>query len=430
MARPRLALRLATAFLAVAGARAAAQPVPPPNSATLPDPAAILLPPVANADPDSIAPVRRSALPAHEPAATMRLDADDAVPVRAADYDRARITSTSYSDPDSARRKAADDPFGYLTDGFTRRSAAPVDEDRGLGDRLGDKIDDLLGKGKRTVDGGRRFESDRAFANFISPMTNPFYFEDPRSLTEVRAIGLFQGIPGDQGTFRGGNAMFFGGQARLAFTERWSLVVNKVGVSLFNPGSESGLPNRAGLSELWIGPKYVIIRDPEHKTLLSAGATFQIPLGSGGVYQDTGRLSVVPYVTAAQKLMSTAWGTFNGMAAGGYSFGTNRDRSDFFFASAHVDFDVMNKQQFFPLAELNWFGYTTDGQARAFGVEGRDLANIGAANKGANLVTWALGGRYRSKNSFWELGAAFEGPLFGPRGLFNYRFTVDIIWRY
>ncbi len=428
MARPRLALRLATVLVAVAGVRAAAQPVPPPNPASLPDPAAILLPPVANAEP---APRTRSALPEREPAATMRLDADDAVPVRTADYDRARITSTSYSDADSARRKAADDPFGYLTDGMSRRRSAAIDDDRGLGEKLGERIDELLGRGKKAVDGGgRRFESDRAFANFISPLSNPFYFEDPRSLTEVRAIGLFQGIPKDQGAFRGGNAMFFGGQARLALSERWSVVVNKVGVSLFNPGDGSTLPDKVGLSELWVGPKFVIVRDPEFKTLLSAGATFQIPLGAGGVYQDTGRLSVVPYVTAAQKLMGTAWGTFNGMAAGGYSFSTNRDRSDFFFASAHLDFDVMNKNQFYPLAELNWFGYTTDGQARAFGVEGRDLANIGAANKGANLVTWALGGRYRSKNSFWEFGAAFEGPLFGPRGLFNYRVTVDLIWRY
>ena len=57
-----------------------------------------------------------------------------------------------------------------------------------------------------------------------------------------------------------------------------------------------------------------------------------------------------------------------------------------------------------------------------WGVEGRDLANIGAASKGANLVTWALGGRVRSKNSFWEFGAAFEGPLVGPRDLLQYRF--------
>lgn len=429
MARPRLALRLATALMVVAGVRAAAQPVPPPNPATLPDPAAILLPPVANAHPDEITPARRSALPEREPAATMRLDAADAVPVRAADYDRARTTGNSYTEPGSTRRKVTDDPFGYLTDGLFHRSSAQP-EDPGPMDKFGKKVGELVGIGKERADGGRRFESDRAFANFASPLTNPFYFEDPRSLTEVRAIGLFQGIPQDQGAFRGGNTMFFGGQARVALGQRWSLVVNKVGASLFNPGSESTLPDGVGMSELWVGPKFVIIRDPEHKTLLTGGVTFQIPLGSSSVYQNTGNLSVVPYVTAAQKLLGTAWGTFNGMAAGGYSFATNSQRSDFFFMSAHLDFDVMNQQQFFPLAELNWFGYTTDGQARTIGVEGRDLANMGAANKGANLVTWALGGRYRSKNSFWELGAAFEGPLFGPRGLFNYRFTVDIIWRY
>lgn len=446
MVRPRLALMLATALAAVCGFRAPAGPVPP-TPGSLPDPAAILLPPVVSERPDPDGRSRSdTALPrpvSHsepepdrrpvrsEPAARLRLNASDYTRVRGMDYEQSRTTSTSHAGSDSAGR-GVDDPYEYLTRGSDeriRRSKIDTD-DRKLTDRLGERIDQLMSRGQELIaDERRRFESDRAFDSFISPVTNPFFFEDPRSLTELRPIAVFQKIPDGQPTFRGGNAMFFGGQARLALGDRWSLVVNKVGASMFSPGSDSALDNSIGLSELWLGPKVVLIRDLEFQTLVSAGTTFQIPLGSSSVYQDTGDLSVVPYVSAAQKLMSTAWGTLNGMATVGYSFGTNSARSDYFYASAHIDFDLNNKHRFYPLAELNWFAYTKDGTSRDFGVEARDLANFGAAAKGANLVTWALGGRYRANNR-WEFGGAFEGPLVGPRDMFDYRFTVDFIWRY
>jgi hypothetical protein len=454
MARLRLALMLATALTAAAMSRADAQPVPT-NPTSLPDPAAILLPPVANDDSTfPLQPVRtRSTLPeltptlrettrtlpvpTAEPVARIRLQEDDYVTVRATDYEQSQRASTSYSDPDSARR-GTNDPYGYLMNGLDdrkSRSSGVAADDRSFTDKIGDRIDSLLGRGKGGLTGGlkrddgRRFNSDRAFEGFISPVTNPFFFEDPRSLTEIRPIALFQQIPSGQPSFRGGNSMFFGTQARLALGDRWSVVMNKIGASLFRPGSGSALSSETGLSELWIGPKVVLIRNPEFQTLVSAGATFQIPLGSKGVFQDTGNLSITPYVSAAQKLMSTEWGTINGLASAGYSFSVNKDRSDFFYASAHIDFDVNNKHRFYPLAELNWFAYTTDGRSRTLGVEGRDLANIGAASKGANLVTWAIGGRYKA-NDRWEFGAAFEAPLIGPRDLFRSRFTIDLIWRY
>ena len=73
---------------------------------------------------------------------------------------------------------------------------------------------------------------------------------------------------------------------------------------------------------------------------------------------------------------------------------------------------------------------TTDGQARpGFGAEGRDLANIGTNAKGSNLLTWAVGGRFKISESA-QVGAAFELPLFGNRDLFRYRFTVDFILRF
>src|SRR5207248_5732234 len=64
---------------------------------------------------------------------------------------------------------------------------------------------------------GGRFQSDHAFDNFtcrgdlISPVSNPFFFEDPRALTEVRPIFIYQTAPSNS-PLRGGSSEFFGTQ--------------------------------------------------------------------------------------------------------------------------------------------------------------------------------------------------------------------------
>ena len=56
------------------------------------------------------------------------------------------------------------------------------------------------------------FQSDHNFDHFISPVSDPFYFEDPRALTELRPIFMFQSIPHNNPVFHGGNIEFFGTQ--------------------------------------------------------------------------------------------------------------------------------------------------------------------------------------------------------------------------
>lgn len=450
MARPWHALTLATILVIGAGDRASAQAVPP-ASPSPPDPSAVLLPPVVSGPVlDRPSDVRAdSALPAptREPAARIALDATQYMPVRGSEYEDARRASMAGPQGDDT-----EDGLAYLTEGRYRRGSdgritrsnwddtstrnqggltglfhkwfGRDDSGRGPGEKLGERFDDA-------VNGERKwFESDQAFCDFVSPLSNPFFFEDPRSLTELRGVGLYQRIPDNDGFFRGGTAWFFGGQGRLAFTQRLSVVVHKFGFASFKPGGGSLFAGGNGLSELWIGPKYVVYRDPEFKSLITLGTQFQIPLGGADPLQNTGSLSVVPYVSAAQKLLGTQIGTLNGMASAGYSFSTNRDRSDFFYASAHIDFDIANGHRFYPVAEVNWFSYTTNGRARPVSTEGRDFANVGAAAKGNNLVTWALGLRWRSLNGRWEIGGGYEGYMFGQRGLFDGRFMLDFIWRF
>ena len=346
-------------------------------------------------------------------------------------------------DSHTARREADD-----LFQDVRRRGAAGLGAaERDLDDTLAATRDKARTAARRRLDAaddegfGRRlgrvfnfdrdglFCSDHDFDSFVSPVTNPFLFEDPRSLSEVRALGIYQRVPTSQPNFQGGSLWYVGVRGSLAITNRISVTLNKVGLSGVSASGDSDLGSHVGLSELWFGPKVTIVRDVDFGTLLAAGLQFQLPVGSSAVYQNTGKLSVVPYVSVGQSFLKTRLGSFNTLANAGYSFSTNNQRSDYLYASGHLSFDVMNRQKFFPLVELNWFHYTTNGNAQFLAGEGRDLVNFGSLAKGSSLLTGAVGARYRYTKRV-EFGGAFEVPIAGNRDFFRYRLLFDVSFRF
>jgi hypothetical protein len=349
--------------------------------------------------------------------------ATPAAPVPAAVVDAA-VARTAYTPPEV-------DPVGE----FLNRRAEPPEREKPPGDRpklgakkfsdWGEKLEGMIGH-----QNGGWFRSDHLFDGFISPVSNPFLFEDPRSLTEVRPIFIYQKIPSSQPDFFGGNVTFFGAQGRVAITDRWSFVFHKFGGISLDPGSGSPYGSETSFAELWLGPKFTFWRSEETCSLAAGGLQFQIPTGSRGAFQDTGSLSLVPYVTYGQNfLRDFQYGSFNTLLATGYAFSTTKGRSDYYWLSGHLDFDVLNLHRFYPLVELNWFLNTTNGNSTPIGSEGRDLINFGGQAKGTGLLTGAFGGRVKLTESA-QFGAAFEIPIAGKRDLFRYRFTVDFILRY
>lgn len=367
---------------------------------------------------DDPAPVRVSK-------ATERRDPDP--PRRGPKVSRAsdgiRLASADIDADEKPARRSADDLD--LLDFHDHRSKLGRDRKERASGKFGDRIKDLFSGDKKDW-----LFSDHAFDNLATPVSNPFLFEDPRALTEIRPIFMYQKVPDGQPNFRGGSLWFLGTRASVAFSEWFSLTLNKFGGVSVNPGGKSNIDSDFGLAEIWLGPKFTFLRNPQAGSVWAAGAIFQIPTGSRKAFQDTGSLSVAPYVSYARNLFEfRSAGCVNGILNAGYSFSTNRDRSDYFYANAHLDWDVLNKQRFYPVAELNYFQYTTDGKGRPFPGEGRDLINFGGQAKGAGLLTGALGARFKIIEAA-QLGATFELPLAGPRDLFRYRFTVDLVFRY
>jgi len=370
-----------------------------------------------------------------------------------------QLTPASYAPailaaPQPVIRAQAPDPIGTTTPlpgpaspalpTIPRTSNEPfncgmVNEPPGTSHPILDGINNFFGGCKNWLGGiypggagGRNpFESDHGFDVFISPVSNPFLFEDPRSLTEVRPIFMYQGTPTSNPVFHGGDIEYFGVQARLAFTERLSLVINEFGIIWTEPHNPTnGIAAHAGWSELRIGPKYTFYRCEQSGTIAAAGMNFDIPIGPAKVAQNTGNLSLEPYVSFGQNFWRTNYGSLNFLTTVGFSVGVDNQRSDFLFASLHLDYDVANLHKFYPFLDLNLFAYTASGKARSLGFEGRDLFNFGSTGvSGNDNLSMATGLRYKYTENI-QTGFGIEFPLNGRKDLLDYRINLDLIFRF
>jgi hypothetical protein len=304
-----------------------------------------------------------------------------------------------------------------------------------------DRCKNLLNNccGERPSASGRcLFQSDHCFDYFSSPVTNPFLFEDPRALTELKPLFIYAGAPNTNPIFKGGNEEFYGLQARLAITDRWSLTINELGfltLNPFNPGA--GPPGEfsqsTGFAQVMLGPKYTFLRSEDWKTVVAGGLLFQIPAGSPKVFQNTGTLGLVPYLSAAKNFcLPAGWGSTNLMATTGYDFSVNDQRSQFYYLSLHWDYNIANTNHFFPFLEMNWFHYTKGGTANVpgFGFEGLDLVNFGSRNVGArDFLSIAPGVNFKL-NEHIQAGAAIAWPLLKQKEINDYTLIFNIIFRY
>ena len=75
--------------------------------------------------------------------------------------------------------------------------------------------------------------------------------------------------------------------------------------------------------------------------------------------------------------------------------------------------------------------YTSAGKSRSLNFEGADLINFGANDvSGHNALTLAPGIRYKFSECV-QVGTAVEFPVTGNRrDLSDFRWTVDLIFRY
>ncbi len=260
--------------------------------------------------------------------------------------------------------------------------------------------------------------SDHSFDRFISPMTNPVFFEDPRTLTEARAFFLQHKVPSAAG---GGNIQVMAMQMRAAITDRLSIVAAKDG---FLTSSNTLIDD--GWADLAVGLKYNLYANSRTQRLLSTGFSYELPTGSPRALQGNGDGEFHTYLTGGMQIGDYGhW-----LSATGFRIaGDPGAESDMWYWSNHFDYEV--RRGWYLLTELNWFNWIGAGENTALpGVEGGDLFNFGSTSvAGNNIVTNAIGIKYK-RDGHREIGVAFEYPLTDRRDVMENRITVDWIFRY
>jgi len=267
--------------------------------------------------------------------------------------------------------------------------------------------------------------SDPCFSNFISPQTNPLFFEDPRTLTEIRFHFVNHWIPESNPVFEGGEAQFLAAQIRVALTERLSIIATKDGY-IWISGENDAIPNLDGWADLAGGLKYNVYRDPESQRILSVGTTFEFDTGTKRVFQGFGDGEVHLFASGGAEIMPRAhW-----LSGSGFRLPTdNNNRSQMWYWSNHWDYQLLEK--LYAVLEVNWFHWLQSGdRLPGANFEGGDLFNLGSGDVAGNdIVTLGVGGRVKpTQNS--ELGVAYEFPLTERKDLLESRVYLDLILRY
>jgi hypothetical protein len=262
--------------------------------------------------------------------------------------------------------------------------------------------------------------SDCRFTNFISPMTNPVYFEDPRNLTEARVIFLDHQLPGS--VLGGGDVNLFATQLRAAVTDRLSIIAVKDGYIFAGPDA----PSIYGWADVNVGLKYNLYADPVRQRLVSLGTRVEMPVGSYHALQgNSGTSQFDIFLSGGTQLGSLS----HLVSTAGFRLPADPNKqNDQFWWSVHLDRRMRNRP-IYGLVEFNWYHWMTN-ISGGLPVGGLDLYNFGASNvAGTNIVTGALGVKYKpSVNS--EVGLCWEAPLTARQDIMNNRFTADLILRY
>jgi hypothetical protein len=265
--------------------------------------------------------------------------------------------------------------------------------------------------------GGLIKPSDHCFDEFISPMTNPVFFEDPRTLTEARGIFLNHKVPLAAG---GGDVQLYAVQLRAALSDRLSLIATKDGFAV----SQNPLI-ADGWADVALGLKYNLLVDPAAQRLLSTGVVYELPVGSTRTLQGNGDGEFHLFLSGLAELMDDV----HLISGSGFRLPADSSaESQSWYWSNHIDAELVDR--WYALMEFNWYHWMKSGDVGLAGVEGGDLFNFGSRGVAGNdIVTGAFGGKFKP-NAHCEIGVAWELPLTERRDILENRLTTDLILRY
>jgi hypothetical protein len=261
--------------------------------------------------------------------------------------------------------------------------------------------------------------SDHCFDSFISPLSNPFFFEDPRSLTEVRGIFIDNSLPARIGA---GDAQVWAGQLRGRVTERLSIIAPRLGYLQVNQ-SGGGAPQ--GFMSAPVGFKYNFIRNVDRQLLVSAGMTYFIK-GSSDAFSNFGGGDFHFFVTGGKQIFDYGhW-----LSGSGFRIPADSNwGTQLFYWSNQWDYELPG--HIYPLVGINWYHWMrSSGLGFTGPITGLDFINLPASGvAGTNAVTSTVGLKWKPSGNV-EVGGGYEYKLSQNADILNNRVYADVIFRY
>jgi len=266
------------------------------------------------------------------------------------------------------------------------------------------------------------FESDHAFDGFVEPLSNPIQSKDPRALTEIRFLTMFDWSRPSTPVIGGGTIQVYApAQFRLALNERFELFIDKFGLVRVSPKGASSI---FGLANIMAGAKYVFIRDVENQFLFSGAVQYEAPTGYPKIFEGHGNGLLGVYGIIGKEF----WDNWHFVSTFGQNIALNNSNSGYFMTTAHID---RRFGKFIPFYEANWFYYNQTGRnVPSAGFEGGGWINVGAGKvMGMNYVTNAVGFNYEFSQHL-IFGIAYEYQLSTRTMLINNMINLQLIFRY
>ncbi len=271
--------------------------------------------------------------------------------------------------------------------------------------------------------------SQPCFDDFISPMINFVFFEDPRTVTELRPIFVNHWVPNTigNGIPAGGTVQLYAAQFRVALTDNLSLIAVKDGFIVDDTEGTLDTLLADGWADVTAGLKYNFLRDAQTGTLGSVGFTYELPIGSTRALQDIGDGEFHLFATGGQRLCD---GNAHVLTSLGYRLPVDGAvQSSAIHWSNHFDVRLTDRTYLF--TEMAWWHWTDDASAgAALGVGGHDLFNLSTSDiAGNDLVTQNVGMKLKPNRNL-EAGIAYEFPLTNFKDIIDSRMQLDLILRY
>jgi hypothetical protein len=256
------------------------------------------------------------------------------------------------------------------------------------------------------------------YEDFVMPVGQFAYFEDPFITTDIRLMYVYHTIP-NRSVLRGGQVNFLAVAARVALTERLAFIATKDGYSWVDSGiTRSG----DGWNDIAGGFKYALIVKPDEQFLLTVGLRWELANGSSDAWQGGDSQEFSPFVSFAK-----GWDKWHFLGAVSGRIPTDSDSANASVVwNMHLDYKLT--ETFRPLIELHGIHWLSNADKLPLSADYLDVGSLGASKaRGRDFFSAGLGFRWQAMDNV-NVGLTWEFPLeSAASGLQQNRFTFNTV---